>query len=162
MLWFKAARIDVRSLYKMSLDPPHAEYRMPTSPERALRDWALRRLHAAGGEGDVARGEFVIEDASVLKTRLPKSTGLKGLLTYEPTVRYVARATARFTLKNPLTGSGGSVRASAKRSIEIRENATLAQREQAWLGLVESLMADFNAQMEKEIHRYLAAWLLRT
>ncbi len=158
-LWFKAVRIDVRSTYKMSLDPPHAEYRMPTSPERALRDWALRRLQAAGGEGDVSLGEFMIEDASVIKTRLKKSGGLKGLLTYEPTVRYVARAAARFTLKNPVSGARGSARAAARRSIEIRENATLAQREQAWLGLVEDLMADFNARMEKEIRTYLAPWL---
>jgi len=43
----------------------------------------------------------------------------------------------------------------------VRENATLAEREQAWVELVEKLMADFNAPMETQSQTYLDTWFIR-
>lgn len=158
---FNVARVDVSSDYKSPMQAPNAEQRLPTPPERALFDWALARLQANPGPEVTALATFVIEDASVIETQLAKSTGFKGLMTYEPAERYDATAVARFTIEDPNTGQRGSVRATAARSIEVHENATLAEREQAWVELVEKLMADFNAQMELQTQTYLSGWLVR-
>lgn len=157
---FKVARVEVDSAYKSLMQAPNAEQRMPTQPERAMLDWALARLKAGGAAGP-AVAKFVVEDAAVIETKLTKTKGFKGLLTYEPAERYDARAAASLTVENAATGSSGVVQVTATRSIEVRENATLAEREQAWVELVENLMADFNTQMEIQIRTHLTDWIAR-
>jgi len=126
-----------------------------------MLDWAKARLQAQGATASPATAMFVIEDASVIETKLDQTKGFKGLFITEPTERYEAKAAASLKLVNPATGSDGLVRASAMRSIEISENATLAEREQAWADLVEKLMADFNTQMEFQVRDHLASWVSR-
>lgn len=152
-------RVDVKSVYKSPMSAPNAEHRMPSPPERALFDWGLARLRSAGGSDNTAVAQFVIEDASVVETRLDKTEGFSGLFTYEPEERYDAQAIARLTVEGP-QGSG-AIRVTANRTIEVHENATLAEREQKWVELVEHLMADFNAQMEQQMAAHLGAWLVR-
>lgn len=158
---FKVARVDVVSNYKSPMQSPNAEHRLPAPPERALFDWALARLKAGGGADARAVATFTIEDAAVIETRLEKTKGFKGLFTYEPAERYDASVTASLTLDDPASGANAALRVSAKRSIEVRENATLAEREQAWVELVEKLMADFNAQMETQLQAHVTSWLVR-
>lgn len=160
VLTFNVARVDVVSHYKSPMHAPNAEHRMPAPPERALFDWALARLKSSGGASSMV-ATFVIEDAAVIETKVEKTPGFKALFTHEVTERYDARAVASLTIKGPAGQGSGSVRVSSTRSIEVREDATLAEREQAWVELVEAMMADFNAQMEIEIATYLAAWLQR-
>lgn len=157
-LTLAVGRVDVSSHYKSPMSAPNAEQRMPTSPERAMFDWAQARLMAGGGHDNPAVATFVIEDGAVIETKLAKTEGLKGMFTHEPGERYDARAVARLTIEDPVRGRG-EVRVTALRTIEVHENATLAEREQKWLELVERLMADFDAKMEEEMRRYLGAWL---
>lgn len=159
-LTFDVARVDVASSYKSPMRAPNAEHRLPAPPERALFDWALTRLKARTGAGP-AVATFVVEDAAVIETKLEKTPGFKGLFTYEPAERYDARAVASLTVQNPDTGDEGMVRVEVTRTIEVRENATLAEREQAWVELVEKLMADFNTQMETQTQIHLTPWLVR-
>lgn len=158
---FNVARVDVASSFKSSMITPNAEHRLPAPPERALFDWALARLKSSGGAENQTIATFVIEDASVLETKLEKTKGFTGLFTYEAAERYDARAVATMSIKDPVTGASGNIRVTATRSIEVGENATLAEREQAWVELVENLMADFNAQMEIQTQAHLSPWLVR-
>jgi len=154
------ATVVLRTAYQSPLSAPNAEHLFAVTPGAAMMNWARRRLRAGGGAGNPFTAEFVIEDAKVLETGLAKTTGLRGLLTYEPTARYDATAVARLTIKSADPGaSQGEVLVTVQRSIDVRENATLVEREDAWFGLTEALMADFNAQMETQIQKYLARWL---
>jgi len=153
------ANVLVKSNYKGLMEPPYAEQRFPTPPERALFDWALTRLVAVGGKEYAAVAQFEIDEASVIETKLKKTEGFRAMLTYEPTARYDATAVARLNIKNAENGASGNIRVTAQRSIEVSENATLAQREEAWMVLVENLMADFNTQMELQINGYLSRWV---
>jgi len=153
------AQVTVKSNYRGSMEAPNAEHRFTTSPERAMFDWALTRLVAVSGPDYVAIANFVIEDGSVIETHIKKTKGLKGMFTYEPTTRYDANAVASLRITNDESGASGNVRVTAKRSIEVSENASLAQREQAWMDLVEKLMVDFNTQMDLQIQGYLARWV---
>lgn len=159
-LTFNVTRVDIATNYVSPMAAPNVEHQVPTSPQRAMTDWAQARLKASPVGGTQTVANFVIEDAAVIETKLKKSTGFTGLMTYEPTERYDARATASLSLQDPLTGSHGSIRVSASRTMEVRENATLAEREQAWVELVEGLMADFNAQADEQIRTHMMPWLL--
>lgn len=159
-LAFNVNDIQVTSVFASPMQPPHAEQRMSTTPEQAMRDWANTRLKAAGGPASSAHGVFTIEDASVIETKLAKTTGFKGMLTNEPSERFEAKAVATFVVTSA-DGSAANVRVSANRTIELHEDATLAEREQAWMSLVETLMADFNAQMEQQLPAYLGPWMMR-
>lgn len=150
--------VEMRSAYQSPLKTPNAEHLFPTSPAKAMMNWAKRRLQSFGAPGSGA-ATFVIEDASVIETKLDKSKGLKGMFTYEPTARYDATAVARLTIKSAHGEAQGEVRVSATRSVEVRENATLAEREKAWFEMTEALMGDFNTQMENQLQAHLARWL---
>lgn len=155
----RVAAVNVKSNYRGPIAAPNAEHRFPTPPERAMFDWALTRLVAAGGKDITGVASFVIEDASVIETRLKKTEGFQGIFTYEPTTRYDATAIASLSITKDASGATGNVRVTSKRSIEVSENATLAQREQAWMELVEKLMADFNTQMEVQVKSYMFRWV---
>jgi len=156
--------VQVRSTYQSPLKAPNAEHLFTTSPAQAMTNWAKARLRAAGkpgsGSGGTAVASFIIEDASVIETKLDKTKGVAGLFTYEPTERYDAKAAARLEIRGSESGTYAEVRVSASRSVEVRENATLAEREKAWFDMTEALMGDFNAQMGKEIDSYLARWIV--
>ena len=153
------SHIERLSEYQSPLKAPNAEHLFTTSPQRAMRNWSSRRLVPVGGPGSGAVAKFVIEDASVIETKLDTTKGLKGMLTYEPSERYDATATARLSIEDVNNGHSGEIRVTATRSVEVRENATLAEREKAWFDMTEALMRDFNTQMEQEIQGYLARWL---
>jgi len=154
----------VRSAYQSPLKAPNAEHLFATTPAQAMSNWAKARLQPAArpatGSNGAAVANFIIEDASVIETKLGKTKGVKGLFTYEPTERYDAKAAARLEIRGRESGAYAEVRVSASRSVEVRENATLAERERAWFDMTEALMGDFNAQMEKEIDSYLARWIV--
>jgi len=127
---FNVTRVDVGSTYNSPMQAPNAEHRMPAPPQRALFDWARTRLKASVTSQAVAT--FVVEDAAVIETKLQKTPGLKALFTYEAAERYDARVVASLSLNDPVSGASGSVQVRSDRSIEVRENATPAEREHAW------------------------------
>lgn len=153
------ADVKLSNGYQSPLKAPNAEHRFATSPAQAMLAWAKSRLQAVGDPQSEATARFVIEEASVIETKLKKSEGFTGMFTYEPTERYDATIRARLSIQGGLNGGGGEVLVSAQRSTEVSENATLAEREQAWFAMTEALMTDFNAQMETEVNGYLARWL---
>ncbi|MBF0251314.1 MAG: hypothetical protein HQL35_11890 [Alphaproteobacteria bacterium] len=155
------SRLNIRSEYHAPLAPPNAEHRFPTPPERAMMDWARTRLNAAGSPPNMAVAEFVVDDASVIETRLDKTKGFKGLLKYEPSERYDATIGATLSVTGGGDGSAGRVRVTASHSVEVSENATLAERERQWFDMVEALMRNFNLQMEQQMALHLGPWLLR-
>lgn len=159
-LSFNVANVEVTSAYASPMVAPNAEHRMPSPPERAMSDWAMTRLKAAGDAGSSGTATFTITDASVIETKLAKTGGVKGMFTYQPAERYDAKASANLKIDD-VSGAGGSISVTAARSIEVSENATLAEREQAWVELVEKLMADFNTQMEQQITAHMTPWLMR-
>ncbi|MBL4692559.1 MAG: hypothetical protein JKY92_04440 [Magnetovibrio sp.] len=155
------ASINIKSNYKGPIDAPNVEQRFSTPPEQAMFNWAMTRLVAVGGPENTGIANFVIQDGSVIETRLQKTKGFKGMFAYEPTTRYDATAKATMSITKDKSGATGTIRVTSKRSIEVSENATLAQREQAWMELVEKLMADFNTQMDVQIKGYMSRWVAK-
>ncbi|MDH3335864.1 MAG: hypothetical protein OEL50_04395 [Rhodospirillaceae bacterium] len=114
-------------------------------------------MASVGGE---TRVRFIIVDASVREEPVEKQkTGIVGVFTKEPTADYFANLEARLIVERTTGKSLGEIRVTAKRNILIHEDVSLAERERIWLELVETLMADFNGEMESQIRAHLSAFI---
>lgn len=153
-LSLNVAAIDVVSPYKPTYAKPHVEHLFPTPPADAVRRWASERLQASG---TIGVGVLTIRDASVEESELPRDESLEALFTHEQTLRYSAVLDVRLDLSAPQ--GEGFVEARATRSITLSENATLNDREQAWLKMTEELIRDLSAALSENARTHLARWL---
>lgn len=129
-------------------------FQFPTPPETALRNWARDRLVARGSGTSGATATFTIIRAEATSQPLKTDTGFTGLFKQELGNRYDARVEATLTIRDR-TGRSGNVEARAQHSSTVREDSTLVERRKVMYDLTEKLMAEFNAEMERNIRSYL-------
>jgi len=148
--------VEVESRFSTPLTAPHAEHKVPQSPEQVLRAWARDRLTASGGVG-FAR--FVILDATVTEHALDTDGSLKAVFTNEQALRYEAAAEGVLEIRSATGSYLGNASARVTRAITIPEKATLNEREKAMFDLVDRLMQNFNTEMDASIRGHLNQWL---
>lgn len=150
--------VRVEQAYTPSLAPPQVEHIMPVAPAAAATRWARDRLQATGGDLSAI---FVVRDASVTETNLPRTGGLQGVFTTDASERYDARLVVELIVRNAGGRTIGVATAQADRSQTVLENISLKEREQIWFDMVDRLMQDINRQLEQTIpealYPYVAA-----
>lgn len=152
-------RIYIFSEYKSPFAPPNIEQDMPVSPEQAMRRWAADRLVATGKPGHSA--QFVITDAKVTDTKLPKTPGLQGVFTTDQSDRYDSSFAARLVIRADAGYYGtGQASAQATRARTVPEGLSINERNKVWFELVEATMNSFNTEMEAQIRKNLARFLV--
>jgi hypothetical protein len=152
------AAIEIVSEYQSPLAPPHIEHLLPAAPEQTLRRWARDRLVATGAAG--YRGRFVITDARVTETKLAKTEGIRGAFTTDQAERYDGAIAAALEIRAERGNfRDGYAAASASRLRTVPEGISINARETVWFELVETLMNDFNAEMERQIRANLTRFL---
>ena len=124
----------------------------PTPPDIAMRNWARDRLAARGAS---ATATFTIVRADATSQKLQTDTGFTGLFKQELSDRYEVQVDAILTIVDPKTQRRGHVQAKAQHAATVREDWTLADRRRIMYELVEKTMAEFNAEMERNIRAYL-------
>ena len=129
-------------------------HQFPTPPETALRNWARDRLVARGAGMSGATATFTIIRAEATSQPLKTDTGFTGLFKQELGNRYDARVEATLTIRDR-NGRNGNVEARAQHSATVREDSTLVERRKVMYEITEKLMAEFNAEMERNIRSYL-------
>src|SRR5690625_3357193 len=82
------ARVVFRDETSREEDPAEVGRYFPTPPRVVEESWAKERLAAVGREGEL---EAILYDASVRETSLPRTGGLRGLVTRDQSERYDAR-----------------------------------------------------------------------
>lgn len=147
---FEAERIEIAQDFRPPLAPPNVEHLFAQQPVDVLRRWAGDRLAVSG------RGErylrFVITDAHVTETQLPRQTGVRATFTNEQAQRYDGRIEASLEVRQ-LRGNfrDGFAAATATRSRSVAENISLNDRERVWYEMVEQMMGDINAELDRQI-----------
>lgn len=153
------ARIDLISEYKATYAKPNIEHTFPVVPEQAMRKWAEDRLAVTGRAGRIAR--FVIQDAKVTETELPRSSGVRGAFTTDQTHRYDGALAAVIEIREERGNfRAGTASAWASRSRTVAEGITINDREKVWFEIVEALMNDFNAEMDRQIRANLGQFVV--
>jgi hypothetical protein len=142
------ARIDVVRQYVSPGVKPNVEQLFPVLPAAVAERWAHDRLRAVGGDG-VAR--VIIQRASVVEAKLPRTTGLQGMFTTDQAWRYDGVLEVSIEVLDRTDGRHGSVSVRAMRSRTAPENVTLNDRDKLWFDLTEALINDVNASLERQI-----------
>ena len=157
-LRLEVSTIEIDTAYRPSLAPPHVDHLMPLQPEQALRRWAADRLVATGTVGRRAR--FMIEDAKVVESVLPRSGGLRELFTADQARRYDGTVSASLEIR-PERGASreGFASATVTRFRTTAQGISINERERVWFELVDSMLADFNAEFERQVRDHLIAFL---
>jgi hypothetical protein len=153
---FNVAEIKIRTPYREPIDPPHVGEQFPVSPSRAARNWAEDRLRAVGRRGTLT---VTILESGAVEEQLKSSGGLKGLLTYEQSEKYLVVIAMEFKALDPVGPRAATATARTRKSTTVREDATLEEREQIWYTLTKESMAAFDEAMERQIRTTLGSFL---
>lgn len=152
-------RVDIDSEYQAPLRAPNVDHLFSTPPERAMRRWAQDRLAASGAPGRHAR--FVITDAKVTETNLPRTTGLTGAFTKDQSQRYDLAMGAAIEIREDRGNYRvGYATASTSRSRTVREDITVNEREKVWFEMLEQAMNELNAELERQIKANMTRFLV--
>jgi hypothetical protein len=151
-------KIEIASDYQAPLRPPNVDHLFPTPPERVMRRWAQDRLAANGTPGRYAR--FVITDAKVTETNLPRTGGVTGAFTKDQSQRYDLSMSAAIEVREDRGNfRSGYATASTSRSRTVREDITINDREKLWFEMLEQAMNELNAELERQIKGNMARFL---
>ena len=136
---------------------PHVGHRFPVPPVKALRRWAEDRLQAAGSKGTA---RFTIFEADATKIRLKIDDGIRAIFTKEQSESYLVTVSASLEVFDEIGIRRAFIKAKSERRKTVAEDITLTGRRQVWFAIMEKLMAEFNAEMERNIQRYMAEFAL--
>lgn len=155
-----AERIEIADEYQEPLRPPNVDHLFPTPPERAMRRWAMDRLAASGTPGRYAR--FVILDAKVTETNLPRTTGVAGAFTKDQSQRYDLTMSAAVEIREDRGNfRSGFATASTSRSRTVAEDISVNQREKAWFEMLEQAMNELNTELERQVQGNMARFVVQ-
>ena len=153
---FDVAEIVIRTPYREPIEAPHVGEQFPVSPSRAARNWAEDRLRAVGRRGTVT---VTIQESSAIEEVLEQKGGLTGMVTMQQSERYVVVIDIRVEAFDPVGPRSAKAGARTRKSITVREDVTLDEREQIWYTLTKDTMTDFNAAMERQIRSSLNSFI---
>ena len=151
------ARVEVEDAYEAPLQRPNVEHLAPIPPALGLKQWAEARLRGGGPTGSA---RFIIDEASIIETELPRTEGLQAVIRIDQAERHAIRLVGRIVASDPMVGlESVVVTAVAERSMTLAENATLAEREQLWFDLLQGAIADFEPALRATLARDTPALL---
>lgn len=128
------------------------------SPETALRDWAAKRIEAAGIQGSFS---IIIKDANFAITKLPLKTGISGWLERQQAERWDAYLSVLIAVE----GSAGmyppaEITVSVRSSQTLPEEASDSEKRQTYASIMNKLMGLFDAKAQEQMNAYFRAYYL--
>lgn len=150
------AKVEVVHQFHSPLKAPHVEHLLPTSPAKALEQWTQDRFTAVGRSGVL---RLIIEDARAVETSLTQDQSLTGKFTKQQSHRYDMTVRARLEVSDGTGKKRATASARASRSVSVREDITLNDREKTWFDTVDLLTKDFNREIDISIRRHMGDWI---
>ena len=134
---------------------PHVAHKMPVPPAKALTRWAEDRLQIAGNN-NTAR--FTILAADVTENQLKIDKSVTGLFKKQQSESYDAVIEASLEIFDQRSIRKAVVSSRATRSITMAEDISINDRQRIWYELIEKLMTEFNAEMDRNIGRFMTEY----
>ncbi|MBL8700947.1 MAG: hypothetical protein JNK67_21405 [Alphaproteobacteria bacterium] len=152
------ASVEVVTEYVPPMRRPNIEHQMPVSPVETMQRWPRDRLQAMGAGEHFAR--FTVREASVKETELPRTQGVRGVVTKDQTERYDLVLAASVEIRQQRANFvEASAEARVTRFRTVAEGISLAERERAWYELLEQSMNELDAELERQIRAHLARFI---
>jgi hypothetical protein len=150
------AQIEIVDTYSPPFAPPNVEHKMPVPPAGAARRWAQDRLVAVGQSG---RAVVTIKDAHVTETLLAKSTGVTSTFTTQQGARYDGVIEMTVEIKGDRGFQTAAAQGRAVRSQSVPENISPNRLDEVWYEMVEVMMRDINAQLERNMRQFMGRFV---
>jgi hypothetical protein len=150
------SEVRVVSEFRSTLKSPNVEHEMPVKIDATVRQWVKDRIEVTGNQNAFA--VVTIKDASVIESKLTKQTGLTGIFTNDQSEQYSFRVAVEMSVQE-VNGAKGLVTAEATREKTIPEDSTLNVRDSMYFDQTETLMREFDAQMEKNIRAFMPRFI---
>jgi len=142
------ARVVFRDETSREEDPAEVGRYFPTSPRVVAERWVKERLAPVGREGEL---EAILYDASVRETSLPRTGGLRGLVTRDQSERYDARLVLALRAYDRNGQFLSGVESRIERSTTVPENLGRGERTAIWHRLMEEVAHRLDQEMERAI-----------
>lgn len=160
--------LDFAKLGKINLAVAHISYmnnasRTPTKDAAvfqnykpqlsdALYRWGVDRLQASGTQGQAT---LEIHDADLRRDSLPLKTGIDSWFTRQQSERWSGKVSVDLRIEGAASNFSGKAGTTVTRSTTLPEDATAADRENAYRRLLRGMMEDLNTQMERAMRDHL-------
>lgn len=152
------ATVNITQAYQPANADPHVDHLFPEPPVKAALQWAHDRLQAAGNDGKL---DYTVTDASVIDTKLPRSTGLSSLTSIDQTDRFDLSLTVTAVAVSGDNLHRGSAQVTVTRSQTINEKTTAGERSDLWYEMTRQAMAELDTKLSGQINDNLA-WFKQT
>ncbi len=150
--------IDVTEDYTFPSKAPHVEHTMDFPPSEMFKIWLKDRMNATGGEAFI---QVTIQDASIRKSSLPATPGIRGVFTNDQSEKLDASIVVELRLYKPERAIAvADATARATRSVTVPENASLVERERILFDLSNALVKDVGQELEKQVRRVFASYIV--
>lgn len=150
------ARVEVEKKYQSSSTPPHVENDFPVPPVAMIQQWVQDRLLPVGKTGYAV---VTIEDASVVEVPLQGTKGFKGMFTVDQSEQYDAKMSVKIEIFDDSGQAQGFAYARAQGSRSVAENFTLGQRRKVWIVMMEKIMNNLDAELDRNVKSYLSQYI---
>lgn len=147
-LRLNVARVIFRDETGARDDPSEVGRFFPDPPREVVERWVRQRLAPIGAEGEV---QALLHDASVRETALPRTQGLRGLVTVDQSERYDARVVLALRAYDRNGQFTGGVESRIERSTSVPENLGRGERTAIWHRLMEDVARRLDEEMERAI-----------
>jgi hypothetical protein len=155
---FASNAIEVQKSADVPAEDIQSRYSFPTRLDSGVEQWARDRLHTRGGNNRVV---VDILEASVVEEELPITKGFMGMFKKEQSRRYTGKLRVQLAV---YSSERATVRAGAESQAEqmitLREDVSLAERQQAFNDLVIALLQQMDTQLSQQIPEHFKPYLL--
>lgn len=151
------AEIRIRNEFNPPAGQGHTEHLFPTPPADAVRIWAKERLQAVGRDKIL---EVVINDGSVIETKLKRKGGIEGDFTDEPSERYNATISVSLRLYGGERAiSEANAETKVGRMKEVTEKMSVFARRAAFAQMTRDLTKAMDDSLTTQINQYFSNFI---
>jgi hypothetical protein len=138
-------------------DYPHVNHRSQLRFEDAAREWASGRFSLTGNSPNKLR--ITIKNGDLTEKLLPVKKGVAGWFTKDQSAEYEATLQVELAI----IGASGEVLSSATgqshNTMTVREDATEADKQQVWTGMIIAAFDLLDTQLEPQVRQTMAQYI---
>ncbi len=138
-------------------DYPHVNHRSQLRFEDAAREWAGGRFQLTGNSVNKLR--ITIKGSDLTEKLLPVKKGIKGWFTKDQSAEYEASLQVELAIIDPNGQVLSSASGASNNTMTVREDATEADKQQVWTGMIIAAFDLLDNQLEPQVRQVMAKYI---
>jgi hypothetical protein len=153
---FSANEIDIVDNFSPTFRAPYIEHIFPIPPAQALVSWAKQRIILNNQNNRKVR--FIINNASVKETRLPKEEGVIAGITNKQNTKYELVMDALIEVSAKDNTDRAEMEVNIARSITTDSSISIVEKEKLFYSLMVDAIEDFDKKVSENILHFLGTY----